>query len=99
MFVSRNNDMPPAVRRIVRGREQIVIRRAVADDAAALGRLVELAERPEPPAQPLLLAESDGDLVAAVSTATGEAVSDPFVATADVVALLRLRARQLDSAA
>ena len=48
---------------------------------------------------PVLLAESDGLLVAAVSTATGELVSDPFVAAADVVALLQLRARQLDSAA
>ena len=97
--MSRGRDLPPAVRRIVAGRGRIVIRRADAHDSAALGRLVQLAERPEPPAQPVLLAESDGRLVAAVSTATGETVSDPFVATADVIALLKLRARQLDSAA
>jgi len=47
----------------------------------------------------LLLAEADGTLVAAVSTRTGEVVSDPFVASDDVVALLRLRAAQLDDAA
>ena len=93
------NHVPLAVRRVVTGRGRIVIRRADAHDSVALERLVELAERPEPPAQPVLLAESDGQLVAAVSTATGETVSDPFVATADVIALLRLRARQLDSAA
>jgi hypothetical protein len=46
-----------------------------------------------------LLAESDGRLVAAMSTATGEAVSDPFVPAADVIALLRLRAAQLAAAA
>ena len=34
-----------------------------------------------------------------IDAETGETVSDPFVATADVIALLRLRARQLDSAA
>jgi hypothetical protein len=96
--MSRSNVMPLAVRRIVSGRGRIVIRRAEAHDACALGQLVQLAERAAP-AEPVLLAESDGQLVAAVSTATGETVSDPFVATADVVALLRLRASQLDSAA
>ena len=47
----------------------------------------------------MLLAEVDGSLVAAVSTRTGEVVSDPFVASEDVVALLRFRATQLDRAA
>jgi hypothetical protein len=97
--VSRNHDVPLAVRRVVAGRGRIVIRRADAHDSGALGRLVELAERPSALRRPVLLAESDGQLVAAVSTATGETVSDPFVATADVIDLLRLRARQLDSAA
>lgn len=97
--MNRRRKMPLAVRRVVAGRERIVIRRADGDDSAALGRLIELADRPEPPAQPVLLAESDGHLVAAVSTATGDTVSDPFVATADVIALLQLRAQQLDSAA
>ncbi len=96
--MSRSHDVPLAVRRVVAGRGRIVIRRAEAHDSGALGRLVQLADRPAPQ-QPVLLAESDGQLVAAVSTVTGEAVSDPFVATADVIALLELRARQLDSAA
>ena len=96
--MSRNHGVPLAVRRVVAGRGRIVIRRAEAHDSGALGRLVQLAERTAPP-EPVLLAESDGQLVAAVSTATGETVSDPFVATADVIALLELRARQLESAA
>ena len=96
--MSRNHEVPLAVRRVVAGRGRIVIRRASVDDSGALLRLVQLADRPAP-REPVLLAESDGQLVAAVSTATGETVSDPFVATADVIDLLRLRARQLDSAA
>ena len=47
-----------------------------------------------PPA-PLLLAESDGEVVAALSTVTGDVVTDPFRATADLVELLRLRSAQL----
>lgn len=83
---------------MVTARGSIVIRHPGPHDAAAVGELVQLADRPTPP-EPLLLAESDGRLVAAMSTTTGEAVSDPFVPAADVIALLRLRAAQLDSAA
>jgi hypothetical protein len=89
---------PAALRRAVARRERIVIRRSSDGDARAVDRLAGLSERPAPPA-PLLLAEADGALVAAVSTQTGEVVSDPFVASADVVELLRLRATQLDAAA
>ena len=89
---------PAVLRRAVEERERIVIRRSGESDDRALVRLVGLAERPVPP-EPLLLAEADGHLIAAVSTRTGEVVSDPFVASADVVALLRLRATQLDDAA
>jgi len=91
-------DAPIALRRAVTGRERIVIRRARGTDIADVGRLAGLADRPEP-SVPLLLAESDGALVAAISIRTGELVSDPFVASDDVVALLRLRADQLDAAA
>jgi len=96
--VSRNHDVPLAVRRVVAGRGRIVIRRAEAHDSGALGRSRPAPEGAAPP-EPVLLAESDGQLVAAVSTVSGETVSDPFVATADVIALLRLRASQLDAAA
>ena len=86
------------LRRAVAARERIVLRRGSAADRAGLARLAELAER-RVPVEPVLLAESDGELVAVVSTVTGEVVADPFVATADVVQLLRLRAQQLQSAA
>lgn len=89
---------PVALRRAVTGRDRIVIRRAVPGDDLAVRRLAELADRAAPP-EPLLLAESDGELIAAVATWTGTVVRDPFVASDDVVALLRLRASQLDAAA
>lgn len=47
----------------------------------------------------MLLAESDGILVAAVSADGGSVVADPFVVTGDVVELLEVRARQLLAAA
>ena len=49
--------------------------------------------------EPILVAESDGDLVAAASTRDGNVVSDPFRVTLDVSELLRLRTSQLRAAA
>ena len=90
--------VPVAVRRSVADRRRIVIRRADGADMPALERLAELTERGVPDF-PLLLAEADAVLVAALSRSTGQIVTDPFVATEDIVALLRLRAAQLDAAA
>lgn len=72
----------------------VVIRPAVAADAVVLRRLAALDS-----ARPLeggaLLAEQQGSVVSAVSLSDGRAIADPFVATADTVALLRVRAAQL----
>jgi hypothetical protein len=89
---------PVALRRAVSGRDRIVIRFARGGDLVDVSRLADLCDRPVP-SSPLLLAEADGELVAAVSMHTGEVIRDPFVASDDVVALLRLRATQLDRAA
>jgi hypothetical protein len=43
----------------------------------------------------VLVAEADGTLVAARSLATGATIADPFRPTADVTALLALRAAAL----
>lgn len=85
---------PTTLARQVQQRREIVLRSAGAADAAALRQLAELADRPLP-AGPILLAASDGDVVAALSSRTGELVTDPFRASADLVQLLELRARQL----
>jgi predicted ATP-grasp superfamily ATP-dependent carboligase len=79
-------------------RRSIVIRHATPADESALARLGDLADR-RLPAGPLLVAEADGELVAALSAADGTIVTDPFRVTLDVAELLRLRARQLRAAA
>ena len=64
-------------------------------------QLIRLAalDSATPPAQPVLLAEVDGRLLAALATADGTVVADPFHSTMDLVELLRTRARQLTAAA
>ena len=57
-------------------------------DRRPLERLSLLDDRRVPP-QPVVLAETNGRLVAALSRSTGEAVADPFEPTAHLVELLR----------
>lgn len=90
---------PPALAEAVRGRERIILRAARPGDAAALRRLAGLADRDLPAGGPVLVAEADRELLAAVSADGRTVVADPFRATADLVELLRLRAGQLRSAA
>ena len=87
-------DLPAALARQVGGRGEISIRSARPADVSEIRRLAELVDRPVP-AEPVLLAESDGAVVVALSTVTGDVVSDPFRATGDLVDLLRLRSVQL----
>lgn len=61
------------------------IRRAVAHDARAIARLAALDSAPAP-AAPILIAERDGAIVAAIGG--GAVVADPFVPTAEAVAML-----------
>lgn len=72
----------------------VAIRPATDDDTNALLRLAGL-DSSVVPAGELLLGVVDGELRAAVSVTTGNAIADPFHHTADVVALLRLRATRL----
>lgn len=69
----------------------ITLRRANAADEPWVQRLAALDSR-DVPAGVLLVAERDGDIVAAVAEDTLEAIADPFQRTADVVALLRRHA-------
>jgi hypothetical protein len=63
-------------------------------DRDVLRRLAQLDSTQVPPA-PLLVAEIEGQPVAAVSLTTGESFADPFSRTGEVRALLELRAAQL----
>jgi hypothetical protein len=69
----------------------VLIRAARGSDGAQLERLAQL-DSAEVPAGSLLVAESEGRLVAAIASSTGEAIADPFLPSADVLALLRMRA-------
>ena len=90
--------VPATVASAVGGRSSIVIRYARPADGPALGRLAGLADR-QLPSTLLLVAEADGELVAAAPATGGDVVTNPFRVTLDVVELLRLRASQLRAAA
>ncbi|HEY6760206.1 MAG TPA: hypothetical protein VI318_11985 [Baekduia sp.] len=69
----------------------VSIRPAYPDDAAVLERLARLDSR-RPLTGPVLVAERDGRIVAALATADGATIADPFAPTADLVSLLRVHA-------
>ena len=72
----------------------LTIRRATSADAFSLRRLAAI-DSASPPTGDVLLAEMGDELWAAVSIDTGAAVADPFKPSADLVELLRFRARRL----
>ena len=76
--------------------EGVTIRYAFPDDARALARLAVLDSQ-EPSDGFVLIAEVAGEVRAALGR-DGRAIADPFHPTADLVQLLRERARQLSAA-
>jgi hypothetical protein len=76
------------------GLDAVTIRRAGADDEAALRRLADL-DSTRVPDGPVLIAEFGGEPVAAISVLSGESFADPFVPTLELRRLLELRASQL----
>ncbi|HXG77575.1 MAG TPA: hypothetical protein VNJ53_13500 [Gaiellaceae bacterium] len=75
--------------------EAVVIRLRRAGDERALAELAQLESRPLPEG-PLVVAELDGSLVAALPLAGREpALADPFRPTRELVGLLEVRRRQL----
>jgi hypothetical protein len=72
--------------------ETIQIRPAQPADAAALLRLAALDSAAALPGD-VLVADVGGELLAALALADGRAIADPFRLTADLVELLRTRAR------
>lgn len=73
----------------------LTLRLAEASDAVAVHRLEALDET-APLGGRILLAARDGDTVAAMSLTDGRVAANPFLPTADAVALLRLRAEHID---
>lgn len=72
----------------------VTIRPAYADDDPDLWRLAALDSAPVPSGR-LLLAESDGELRAALSLDTQRSIANPFQRNAEVVGLLRQLADDL----
>jgi hypothetical protein len=74
--------------------DPVTIRRSYPDDRSALLRLAIL-DSADPITGDALVAEVDGELRAAVALSGGAAIADPFHRTADLVALLEVRASLL----
>jgi len=74
--------------------EGLTLRLATSADRAALTRLAELEQATRPP-EPVLLGVVMQRPIAALSLSDGSVLADPFAPTAELVELLRLRARQL----
>lgn len=72
----------------------VTVRLAGLGDSAALMRLASLDSASYPEA-PTLVAEVDGELLAALPLHGGEPIADPFSHTVELVEVLRLRARHL----
>ena len=72
----------------------VSLRPARPEDASTVRSLAYL-DNTRPLRGDVVLGEVDGRAVAAVSLADGRVVADPFVKTADVVALLRMRFNRL----
>ena len=72
----------------------VTVRMAEAADVPTLARLAAL-DSAAMPAAPTLVAEIDGDAVAALPLRGGAAVADPFHRTAAAIELLELRAAQI----
>ena len=76
------------------GYDSVAVRLARPEDEAAVNRIASLDGKKAPQGR-LLVAEADGEVIAALGVEGGDAVADPFRWTSDVVALMEMRAEQL----
>jgi hypothetical protein len=74
--------------------DQVTVRYAATFDRSELAELAAL-DSATAPSGPVLVAEADARLVAALPLGSGRPIADPFRPSDEVIALLRLRAEQL----
>jgi hypothetical protein len=86
-----------SVPRVPVAESTLVIRVATPFDEAELRHLAAL-DSARPLAGPVLVAQSDGRIDAALSLEDGRAIADPFRPTAGLVDVLRARGARLDAA-
>ena len=75
--------------------ERVTVRHAHVGDETAIARLAAL-DSAHAPTGPVLVAESEARILAALPLGSGRPIADPFVPTSELGALLQLRAAQLD---
>jgi hypothetical protein len=77
--------------------QNVTVRRSTSGDESALARLATL-DSASPPRGPALIAEADSRMLAALPLGSGRPIADPFEPTAELVAVLELRRKQIESA-
>ena len=77
---------------------EITIRQATSADAFALRRLAALDDAPALRGA-VLMAEQAGDVRAALSLENGRAIANPFAPTAELVEMLRVQSRYIETLA
>lgn len=81
----------------VGGYDSVAIRLAQPEDEQAIRRVAALDDRKVPSGR-VLVAEADGEVIAALSVTDGDSAADPFRWTSDVMALMEMRAEQIATA-
>ena len=95
MFMRLNSELGKLkLEDMLREQGSVAIRPARRADEDAVERLAQL-DTAQTPHGELLLAERNGQVVAALPLEGGTAIADPFTPTAGLVQLLTVRARQL----
>src|SRR5215203_911207 len=79
------------------GYDSVAVRMAGPDDEAAIRRIAALDGRKAPSGR-VLVAEADGEVIAALSASDGARAADPFRWTSEVMALMEMRAEQIAGA-
>ena len=87
----------PGSARAPRPDRSVTIRRATWADARAIERVAQRDSRRLPEGE-VLVAEVDGEVIAAKQVGTGETIADPFRSTESVVRMLEIRAGQMRAA-
>jgi hypothetical protein len=77
--------------------QNVTVRRSGSGDRFALARLAAL-DSARPPTGPALVAEAESRMLAALPLGAGRPIADPFEPTAELVALLELRRKQIEAA-